>query len=1041
MGRGKKFLSLFLAAAMAVTGISVGTPVTAQAAAETRETETQGETVDLVLEQFDGSSDQQQWKTPGRIIVSATKDAGNDGNAHNAAFVKGEETEAGTTFVAGAGQPDCYGSGGRVAAVRFKLAEGLTEEKIENAVLKLTVSEANYFGGGKTRLGVYETAVEQFTIDKSNNGAGIKDDTCAEGNGAFPAVNGDYSYAATMWSDFVQEKEYAQNQEQDGSLDQTMEVDVTRALKNAVKKGQSFVVLRLQIPTGGVRIYGLKEAGKAAAYPEKAPALKVALKPVLAPVTVKYMAVSGDDAIGEIKSAKQVDAVVGRAYTYEVPDSEKLVTADDGKGILTYKYVSSDPASLMVTADDGNGSAPKNVITLKYERKLADKSALQQMINGVDNYKEANYTPQTWDPFAAALTAAKAVMADEYATDADVKEALDRLTAAADALELSEAGKNQPATDADKAALTSYITGIETKYTSDAEYTVAYSKAARDAFAAAVAEAKGKVSTVNTLQDIETVKAALRTAEATLKAAFVTPYDGKAADIQALDAKITEAGDLLTDENKGKNETAYNALKAAKETAETAKNTALTTEVDKAFVTGATSTLNTAIETFKEAIETPVTPPGPGEDDVEITSVTLNHTTLEVAENGTETLTATIEPANATDKTLEWKADKTDVVKVESDGETGATVTGLKAGTATITVTTKNNKTATCDVTVTPAGGSGGEDEVEITGVKLDKTEASVKEKETLKLNATIEPANANTDKTLTWTSDKKEIAAVSQDGTVTGVKAGTATITVETKNGKTASCKVTVTPAGTGSGTGTGTGTETTDVKVSLDKTAVTLAAGKDITLKATVNPANAGSVSWTSSDNKIATVANGKVTAKKAGTAKITAAVGTKSAVCTVTVVSLSKTKVTLGVKEKITLKVNGTTKKVTWKTSNGKVAAVKNGKVTAKKANKKAINITATVDGVTLTCKVTVKAAPKKLILKGKKTVTVKKNKTVKLKVSLPKNTAGTLKYKSSNKKVAKVDAKGKVKGVKKGTAKITVTAANNKKAKVVVTVKVK
>ena len=269
----------------------------------------------------------------------------------------------------------------------------------------------------------------------------------------------------------------------------------------------------------------------------------------------------------------------------------------------------------------------------------------------------------------------------------------------------------------------------------------------------------------------------------------------------------------------------------------------------------------------------------------------------------------------------------------------------------------------------------------------------------------------------------------------MTGVKAGTAKVTVTTKNGKTATCTVTVTAKGSGSGT------ETTDVKVSLDKEAVTLAAGKNIILKATVSPIGAGTVTWASSDSKVATVVNGRVTAKKAGTAKITAAVGKKTATCTVTVVSLSKTKLTLGVKEKLTLKVNGTNKKVTWTSSNKKTATVTNGKVTAKKANKKAITITATVDGVSLTCKVTVKAAPKKLILKGKKTITVKKKKTVKLKVSLPKNTAGTLKYKTSNKKVATVDTKGKVKGIKKGTAKITVTAANNKKAKVVVTVKVK
>ena len=198
---------------------------------------------------------------------------------------------------------------------------------------------------------------------------------------------------------------------------------------------------------------------------------------------------------------------------------------------------------------------------------------------------------------------------------------------------------------------------------------------------------------------------------------------------------------------------------------------------------------------------------------------------------------------------------------------------------------------------------------------------------------------------------------------------------------------------------------------------------------------------VTWKSDNTKVATVnSSGKVTAKKTGTATITATGSNgKKATCKVTVVSLSKTKYTLGEKEKYTLKVNGTKKKVTWKSSSKNVT-VSGGKVTAKK--KGSATISATVEGVTLKCKVTVKAAPSKLILKSKKKVTIKKNKTTQIKVNLPKNTAGELKYKSSKTKIATVDAKGKVKGKKKGTAKITVYAVNNsKKAKATVTVTVK
>jgi len=84
--------------------------------------------------------------------------------------------------------------------------------------------------------------------------------------------------------------------------------------------------------------------------------------------------------------------------------------------------------------------------------------------------------------------------------------------------------------------------------------------------------------------------------------------------------------------------------------------------------------------------------------DVSVTGVTLNKTTLNLAVGGTETLTATVAPANATNKAVTWSSSNTAVATVS-----GGTATGVSAGTATITVTTVDgNKTAQCVVTVTP---------------------------------------------------------------------------------------------------------------------------------------------------------------------------------------------------------------------------------------------------------------------------------------------------------------------------------------------------
>ena len=233
----------------------------------------------------------------------------------------------------------------------------------------------------------------------------------------------------------------------------------------------------------------------------------------------------------------------------------------------------------------------------------------------------------------------------------------------------------------------------------------------------------------------------------------------------------------------------------------------------------------------------------------------------------------------------------------------------------------------------------------------------------------------------------------------------------------------------------------------VSMSKKNVTLKPKETINLTATVKPSNATNkkVTWSSKNQKVATVTqNGKVTAKAAGTTTITATTedGGFTATCKVTVkipvtkVTLNKTKLTLGAKEKFTLKAtitprNAANKTVKWTSSKKSVATVSSkGVVTAKKTGKAVIS--AKVDGITKKCTITVKKAPKKISLNAKKK-TLKKGKKFQIKVKLPKNTASCkITYKTSNKKVATVSASGKVTAKKKGKATITVTTFNKKKA---------
>ena len=238
----------------------------------------------------------------------------------------------------------------------------------------------------------------------------------------------------------------------------------------------------------------------------------------------------------------------------------------------------------------------------------------------------------------------------------------------------------------------------------------------------------------------------------------------------------------------------------------------------------------------------------------------------------------------------------------------------------------------------------------------------------------------------------------------------------------------------------------------IQLNTNALSVNAGATAQLQATLLPAGvSGTITWTSSDNAVATVTNtGLVKGVKPGTAKITASAGGKTAVCTVTVkkvavssVKLNKTKLTLGVKEtfKLTATVkpsNATNKKAVWKSSKPKVVTVKNGKLTAKK--KGTATITVTVDGKKKTCKVTVKAAPKKILKLNKTKVTIKKNKTFKIKVTLPKGQASNkITYTVKNKKIATVSSTGVIKGKKKGKTTVTVKTFNGKKKTISVTVK--
>ena len=166
---------------------------------------------------------------------------------------------------------------------------------------------------------------------------------------------------------------------------------------------------------------------------------------------------------------------------------------------------------------------------------------------------------------------------------------------------------------------------------------------------------------------------------------------------------------------------------------------------------------------------------------VKVSGVTIDPSSIILNIDASITLTATVTPENAADKSVTWSSSNESVATVEQNGK----ISAVGVGEATITAKA-GDKTATCKVTVTAAA-------VAVTSVALDNTTLALTVGDAaVQLTATVAPDNA-TDKTVTWSSDKTSVATVDATGKVTAVAAGTATITA-TAGDKTATCTVTVT-------------------------------------------------------------------------------------------------------------------------------------------------------------------------------------------------------------------------------------------------------
>ena len=250
---------------------------------------------------------------------------------------------------------------------------------------------------------------------------------------------------------------------------------------------------------------------------------------------------------------------------------------------------------------------------------------------------------------------------------------------------------------------------------------------------------------------------------------------------------------------------------------------------------------------------------------IPVTGVRLDKKELKLTTGGGYSLTATVEPSDATDASVSWSSSNSDVASVDADGH----VSALSEGTATISVkTTDGGFTASCEVTV-PAVPE---------GLTIEPASVEIAEGATVQLSATISPAGASQE--VQWAALNSGIATVSAGGLVTGISEGTTKIYARS--------------------------VENPDIQ---GECAVTV--GQTYGLQVLYTPEYAANknVSWTTDNTAVASVsAEGMVTALTEGSATITATSeeGGFTASCAVTVSKVEGVKVYCSFKHE--LLVNG-------------------------------------------------------------------------------------------------------------------------------------
>ena len=217
---------------------------------------------------------------------------------------------------------------------------------------------------------------------------------------------------------------------------------------------------------------------------------------------------------------------------------------------------------------------------------------------------------------------------------------------------------------------------------------------------------------------------------------------------------------------------------------------------------------------------------------------------LAVAAGANVTLTATCTPEDATNKAVTFTTSDAGVARVVN----GKVLKGLQRGECDLIIASTQDPeiTETYRVLVTQP----------VKKIQIDAPSKTVAAGSSLQLTASCQPDDASI-KNVVWTSKTPAIASVDENGKVTGLKRGNASIVASAADGSKASAnfQVAVTQPVTA---------------VSLAESEIPVIVGRAVQVKASVLPADASdkAVDWETSDESIATVKNGRVSGVRAGT-----------------------------------------------------------------------------------------------------------------------------------------------------------------------------